>query len=199
MRLWFRTAPSDIPSTIVEEAIQNTHRFVQKIRRSCSTARTSCRASDESRRRPREDSASWIDEGWQKIREYPESHWEKWPKQVYLDRIESEWKILKSKGVIDYFVLVGDVVRWAKAEGDPRRSGPWLRRRLPDLLPRRASWPSTRSPGVCCSSASSIPAQGPARHRPGLPERPPRRGQGVHRRRRSGATVTRARTPRTRR
>ena len=46
--------------------------------------------------------------------EYPEEHWEKWPKQIYEERIEYEWSILKTKGVIDYFVLVGDVVRWAK-------------------------------------------------------------------------------------
>ena len=36
---------------------------------------------------------------------------------LYQERVEYEWEILKIKGVIDYFVMLGDVVRWAKREG----------------------------------------------------------------------------------
>jgi DNA polymerase-3 subunit alpha len=117
MRLWFQNWHPDIPSTIVDEAIDNTHRFVQRtvpfmLDRTDKLPRVS-----ESREESEKILRQWIDEGLERIfREYPEDHWDYWPKQVYLDRVESEWKILKSKGVIDYFVMVGDVVRWAKSE-----------------------------------------------------------------------------------
>ena len=34
-----------------------------------------------------------------------------------MERVEYEFEILKSKGVIDYFVMLGDVIRWAKLRG----------------------------------------------------------------------------------
>lgn len=61
---------------------------------------------------------AWVEEGMERLeREYPASHWESWPKQLYRDRIEREWIVLRDKGVIDYFVMVGDIVRWAKSQG----------------------------------------------------------------------------------
>lgn len=36
---------------------------------------------------------------------------------VYLERVETEFKTLRKLKVMDYFVIVGDMVRWAKAEG----------------------------------------------------------------------------------
>lgn len=35
----------------------------------------------------------------------------------YLERVETEFKTLRKLKVMDYFVIVGDMVRWAKAEG----------------------------------------------------------------------------------
>jgi DNA polymerase III alpha subunit len=118
MREWFRRHHPMIDKGLAEESIQNTTLFAQQDH--AVHARQDRQAAQVGRRRGPDDPEkilrAWIEEGWQKLSsEYPESHWEKWPKQVYLDRIESEWKILKSKGVIDYFVLVGDIVRWAKA------------------------------------------------------------------------------------
>lgn len=36
---------------------------------------------------------------------------------MYLERIETEFKTLRKLKVMDYFVIVGDMVRWAKSEG----------------------------------------------------------------------------------
>jgi DNA polymerase-3 subunit alpha len=38
-------------------------------------------------------------------------------KKVYLDRIEEEIETIKKLGTLDYFVIVGDMVRWAKDQG----------------------------------------------------------------------------------
>jgi DNA polymerase-3 subunit alpha len=71
---------------------------------------------------------SWVEDGLQQIFDaYPESHWESWPKQAYRDRLEYEWGVLKSKGVLGYFAMVGDLVRWAKSpdplpgDADPKK------------------------------------------------------------------------------
>jgi DNA polymerase-3 subunit alpha len=117
MREWFRRHHPMIRSEVAEEAIQNTALFTSRITPFMldKTDKLPKSVEDEGDD-PEKILRAWIEEGWQKLLvEYPESHWEKWPKQVYLDRIESEWQILKSKGVIDYFVLVGDLVRWAKS------------------------------------------------------------------------------------
>lgn len=37
--------------------------------------------------------------------------------QVYLDRLEEEMDMLRTLKVMDYFVIVGDMVRWAKNQG----------------------------------------------------------------------------------
>lgn len=118
MRLWFQKYHPDLPENVIDESINNTGLFVQ---------RTTPFMLDRTEKLPKVTNdpnesekllRSWIEEGLEKIfEEYPESHWERWSKQVYRDRVESEWTILKKKGVIDYFVLVGDIVRWAKENG----------------------------------------------------------------------------------
>jgi DNA polymerase-3 subunit alpha len=123
MREWFRRHHPMLDKGLAEESIQNTTLFAQKITPFMldKTDKLPKAVDDKGQDvlyDPEKILRAWIEEGWQKIQsEYPDSHWERWPKQVYLDRIESEWKILKSKGVIDYFVLVGDIVRSAKAMG----------------------------------------------------------------------------------
>lgn len=37
--------------------------------------------------------------------------------QAYLDRLEEELEVIRKLGTFDYFVIVGDMVRWAKAQG----------------------------------------------------------------------------------
>ena len=117
MRLWFQNFHPDIPENVVDESINNTVLFTQRttpfmLDRTDKLPKVAESVGGE----PEELLWRWIQEGMDRLIEtYPESHWEKWPKQIYIDRINSEWAILKSKGVIDYMVMVADVVRWAKS------------------------------------------------------------------------------------
>lgn len=117
MRDWFKENHPTISLGTVDEAINNTGELVRR----CVPYYL-----DKTPKLPQASGAGdgekilkkWIDEGFARLeREYPPEHWEEWPKDLYRERIEEEWKVLKSKGVIDYFVLVGDVVRWAKKQG----------------------------------------------------------------------------------
>jgi DNA polymerase-3 subunit alpha len=123
MRQWFADYHPMIPSFTVDEAIENTQVFASRfvpflLDRSLKLPR----AAEQEERAVQESTEQilerWIREGWERLSEtYPEAHWEKWPKPIYEARLAHEWEILQNKGVIDYFVLVGDVVRWAKARG----------------------------------------------------------------------------------
>jgi DNA polymerase-3 subunit alpha len=118
MRLWFEKHHPRISLGVVDEAIANTTVFVQ---------RTSPFLLDRSNKLPKvsespQESATtlqtWISEGLKRLREeYPPEHWEKWSYDLYVERANSEWEMLLAKGVIDYFVMVGDVCRWAKSQG----------------------------------------------------------------------------------
>lgn len=117
MRDWFDRYHPQLDGSVAEEALQNTQLF---------TSRFVPFLLDRSEKLPRvsqEESTEkilerWIREGWQRIQDtYPASHWEKWPEEIYESRLLHEWDILREKGVIDYFVLVGDVVREAKKRG----------------------------------------------------------------------------------
>jgi DNA polymerase-3 subunit alpha len=119
MHFWFEKFHPQIAQPIVDEAISNTIEFCRRLSpfmldKTDKLPRVPLPEGQTSEGRLQE----WIDEGLERIkREYPESHWEKYPWQDYLDRVDREYKILRSKGVIDYFIMVGDVVRWAKSQG----------------------------------------------------------------------------------
>lgn len=109
MRMWFAAAHPEIPERVIDEAIANTHLFVQ---------RTTPFLLDKTDKLPRvapteraEDATlrQWIAEGLERIGKADD--------QEYLDRVDDEYLILKSKGVIAYFVMVGKIVRWAKSRG----------------------------------------------------------------------------------
>lgn len=126
MRRWFKRNHPFLPQSAVDEAMSNTVEFLKKFKlfmldRTDKLPRV-VRTANEAESLLR----SWIDEGWERIcREYPEAHWEKWPRRVYLDRIDSEWNVLKNKGVIDYFLLTGDVVRWCKSDAPLPDESTW--------------------------------------------------------------------------
>ena len=126
MRMWFQNHHPDIAENIIDESIKNTMAFAQRttpflLDRTDKLPKVGERVGGD----PVDLLRQWTEEGLGRIfREYPESHWEKWPKQLYLDRVKTEWDILYSKGVIDYMVMVADVVRWAKSyEPLPGQSG----------------------------------------------------------------------------
>ena len=109
MRQWFSIAHPDIPENIIDESFANTHLFVQ---------RTTPFLLDKTDKLPRVASntreeenilRAWINEGLERIGKSDDT--------VYVDRVDTEWVILKSKGVIAYFIMVGKIVRWAKSQG----------------------------------------------------------------------------------
>jgi len=117
---WFRENHPGLSESFVQESLDNTGLFVRKatpflLDKSPKLPKV---IDDGEKITAEQILREWINDGLEKIlTNYPESHWEKWPKEVYLKRIAMEWEILASKGVIDYFVLVGDVVRWSKKTG----------------------------------------------------------------------------------
>jgi DNA polymerase-3 subunit alpha len=120
MREWFRRNHPMIREDTREEAISNTGLFASSITpflldRTDKLPRAA--SGDGEQKTPEQLLREWIEEGLDRIfSEYPEDHWERWPKQVYRDRVESEWAVLAKKGVIPYMTLVGDIVRWAKSQ-----------------------------------------------------------------------------------
>ena len=116
MRQWFTDHHPMLPVPMWEEAVANTQEFTSRITPFLldRTDKLPKVSEDES---PEKILTRWIEQGWQRLLDtYPASHWQRWPYQLYIDRIAHEWEILRSKGVIDYFVMIGDVVRWARSE-----------------------------------------------------------------------------------
>ncbi len=118
MRDWFAKNHPGLPANLVQESLDNTELFVSRSTPFLLDKSPKLPKVVDDDQTPEQILREWIDDGMSKIlSEYPESHWERWPKETYYERIEMEWEILASKGVIDYFVLVGDVVRWSKKTG----------------------------------------------------------------------------------
>lgn len=115
---WFSAHHPEITRHTIRESLDNTELFVRRTTPFLLDKSPKLPKVVDDDQTPEEILREWIDEGMQKILdEYPASHWERWPKESYYERIESEFNVLQSKGVIDYFVLVGDVVRWSRNEG----------------------------------------------------------------------------------
>lgn len=105
VRAQFAAEHPAIPDSIVDEAIKNT-----------SLVASSCDPFTLSKtdKLPRAEGSSrrinqWCEEGLQRIGKESDP--------VYRERLEHELQILSDKKVLEYFVLVGDMVRWAKAQG----------------------------------------------------------------------------------
>ena len=115
---WFGTHHREIPAAVISEAMDNTQLFTSKITPFMLDKTNKLpTVHGEGMAEPEKVLREWIDEGWERIqREYEPEHWGRWTKESYLERIETEWAVLKNKGVIDYFVLVGDMIRWAKSQ-----------------------------------------------------------------------------------
>ena len=119
-----RTTTPTIPDNVTDEAMDNTAALHEQDH--AVHARQDQQAAQGPRRRhvgSREVLREWIDEGWERIqREYPSpSTGTGGPSRATWSASSTEWTVLKNKGVIDYFVLVGDMVRWAKSQRHSRR------------------------------------------------------------------------------
>ena len=104
----------DLPEYVVHEALGNTHDFARQVRWYMVSKNTKApKVTSEQV----DQVGEWIDDGWhQLLANYPEDHWEKWPQEVYKERIDYEYGVLKDKGVLDYFYITADFVRWAKSD-----------------------------------------------------------------------------------
>lgn len=59
----------------------------------------------------------WLREGFARNTRIRASHGYEFPLEVHQKQCEYELDIFRSKGVLSYFVVIGEVVRWAKANG----------------------------------------------------------------------------------
>ena len=118
MRFWFERRHTGLSENVVNEAIENTNLFAQRIVPFMLDTSPKLPKIPDLTETPEETLRGWIRQGMIRLRlEYPPAHWERYPQREYSARVLYEFEILKSKGVIDYFVMLGDVIRWAKAEG----------------------------------------------------------------------------------
>jgi DNA polymerase-3 subunit alpha len=109
LRKSFKEYHQDIPTSNIEEMIANSMEIANR----CEDFNY-----DKSPKIPKATSSSneaesilreWCDEGLTRIG--------KSDNQIYLDRLEEEIETIKKLGTLDYFVIVGDMVRWAKSVG----------------------------------------------------------------------------------
>lgn len=117
MSEWFAKHHPDIPKNIADESLDNTGLLLQKftpfiLDKSVKLPKVT-ENPDESEKILKE----WIEEGFERERA-------RWPdeqraekEKIYQDRVRTEFEVLKNKGVLDYFVMVGEVCRWAKNQG----------------------------------------------------------------------------------
>jgi len=111
---WFRDYHPDLPDYVVREALANTHDFARQVHwyvigKTAKPPKVEVDAVAQVKQ--------WMQEGWEEmIEEYPAEHWDKWPIDTYVDRMDFEFGVLEDKGVLDYFYITGDFVRWAKSD-----------------------------------------------------------------------------------
>jgi len=105
----FKKNNEDIPTDYIKEMISNSGEIADR----CEDFNY-----DKSPKIPKATSSlseaesilrEWSMEGLERIGKTTE--------QTYLDRLEEELEVIRKLGTFDYFVIVGDMVRWAKAQG----------------------------------------------------------------------------------
>lgn len=112
MRLWFEKHHPKIPLKIVDESIKNTVVFTNRITPFLLKSDLKLPKITESPSESEKILRGWIEEGLGRIAARGVQNFAE-----YEQRVESEFAILKAKGVLDYFVMVGEIVRWCKEQG----------------------------------------------------------------------------------
>lgn len=110
----------DLPSTIVSEALNNTEVFCKRISMFTIGKATKLPKVTANDKEAEYILREWLDEGRRKrIRQWDEDGIDeseiKRRNKEYDARQDHELGVLKSKGVLDYFIMVGRMVKWAKS------------------------------------------------------------------------------------
>jgi DNA polymerase III subunit alpha len=111
IREMFEEFHEDIPEHIVDEAINNTVELARGVKWFQIGKATKLPKVTDSASEAEKIMRGWCEEGFEKLNEYVDDD----KLHVYRERYEYEFDVLKEKGVLDYFILVGDFVRWAKS------------------------------------------------------------------------------------
>jgi DNA polymerase-3 subunit alpha len=117
MFLWFDKYHPDLPQASVDEAMANTLLFAQSITPFMLDKNIKLPKVTESVDTSKKIMRDWIEHGMARVkmqwRDDGLSADEMEEREVaYWERVETEWEILVDKGVLDYFVMVGEIVRW---------------------------------------------------------------------------------------
>ena len=113
MREMFRKHHRDIPISVVDQALANTHDFFKSFKpwqfgQNLKLPHVKVDAKSAV--------WAWVQEGIERLKEeYPAEHWKRFPWETYEARIQEEWDVLVEKDVLAYFWIVGDIMRWARS------------------------------------------------------------------------------------
>ncbi len=143
MKSWFRDHHPDIASSVVDEAMSNTMLFARSIKPFLLDKKVKLPKVTESIEHTIDIMENWIKEGLDNlVRTWIQEDGlnvfaAAARRKEYQKRVDTEWKVLIDKGVLDYFVMVGQIVRWC-ATTDP----------LPPCAPgERDQYPEHREEG----------------------------------------------------
>jgi len=121
MYLWFQKYHPDLPQNVVDEAMDNTMLMTQSIKPFMLDKGLKLPKVTESVDASAAILRGWIEEGmasvktaWQEDGLTADQITER--EDEYRERVAYEWGILESKGVLDYFVMVGEIVRWCASD-----------------------------------------------------------------------------------
>lgn len=118
MKRWFAEYHPGISRKVVDEAIGNTNLIPERSQIYYLNKSPKFPHIHDNQDKSEKQLREWINEGFSRVRDtYPSAHWERYPFDDYLERVEYEYKVLKERGVIDYFLILGDVCRWAESQG----------------------------------------------------------------------------------
>jgi DNA polymerase-3 subunit alpha len=105
----FRGYHQDLPDEFIYESIKNTAEISNRIEHieidKSPKIPKATKSLEDAERILRE----WCEEGLERIGKAEDN--------IYLARLETEFEVLRKLKVLDYFVIVGDMVRWAKDSG----------------------------------------------------------------------------------
>lgn len=104
MREWFIENHPALPVNAVDESIRNTAEFTRTISPFLLDKSLKLPKVTESPESSIKILRQWIKDGLERVGEADNKE--------YLERIEFEWKVLEDKGVLDYFVMVGEICRY---------------------------------------------------------------------------------------